>query len=294
MKLVKRNFLYVKQSSIEKAKVVIIPFCFEATTTYGKGTKNGPQAILEASRQVELFDEELWQETYKKVDIITLKRLAPKNFAVAEKKIGDIIKQLLRDKKFPFILGGEHSITSFIINAYKNFDYKNFSILQFDAHADLRDAYLGQKYSHASAMRRCLDFADINLVQVGIRNISDENNELDFWKANRPRIKTFWAEDAEKWRIANILKSLKKNVYLTFDVDVFDPGIMPSTGTPEPGGLQWYQVLKIIKEVARKRNIIGADVVELMPIAGFFAPDFLVAKLVYKIIGYKFLSRQAG
>ncbi len=296
LKTTRDNLFYLpkKFSSIENSKVVAVLFGFEKSVTYGRGTSRGPAAIVRASQQVELFDEELWQKTFR-IGIATLQKIKQaKSFGGARKQIQRIIKEILASKRWPLVLGGEHSVTPFIIESYKRAGYQNFSILQFDAHADLRDAYLGQKYSHASAMRRCLDFADINLVQVGIRNISDENNELDFWKVNRPRIKTFWAKDAEKWKIANILKSLKKNVYLTFDVDAFDPVIMPSTGTPEPGGLQWYQVLKIIKEVARKRNIIGADVVELMPIAGFFAPDFLVAKLVYKIIGYKFLSRQAG
>jgi agmatinase len=138
-------------------------------------------------------------------------------------------------------------------------------------------------------MRQCLKLKGVNLVQVGIRNISTDTDEFGFWKKNHKQIRTFWAKDMAKWKIKEIIESLGKNVYLTFDVDAFDSGIMPSTGTPEPGGLQWYQAMEILKAVASKRNIIGADVVELAPIQNLHAPDFLAAKLVYKIIGYKFL-----
>ena len=185
-------------------------------------------------------------------------------------------------------MGGEHSITPFIVEAYKNAGYRDFSILQFDAHADLRDGYLGKKYSHAAAMRRCLDLPGINLVQIGIRSISNENDELNFWEKNQTRIKTFWAKDKNNWQIDEIIKYLGNKVYLSFDVDVFDSGIMPATGTPEPGGLNWYEVLDILRAVCAKKKIIGADFVELAPIKNFHAPDFMVAKLIYKTIGYIF------
>lgn len=261
---------------------MIVPFGFEATTTYGGGTKKGPKAIIEASAQVELFDEELWQETYKKIAIATAKE--PKNLKDLEAAVG----KMVRGKKLPIVLGGEHSLTSFIIGAYKNLGYGNFSILQFDAHADLRDGYLGKKYSHAAAMRRCLDNLDVNLVQVGIRNISNENDELTFWEKNQTRIKTFWAKDKAAWKITEITSALKENVYLTFDVDVFDSSLMPATGTPEPGGLDWSETLSILRSVCAKKTIIGADFVELAPIKNLPAPDFLVAKLIYKTIGYIF------
>jgi len=281
-----RNFLDIPNISFKEAQVIIVPLGFELSTTYGKGTKNGPAAIIDASSQVELFDEELWQETYEKIKIKTLSDLkSPKSFIAAEKKISSIIGEILKQKKIPIVLGGEHSITSFIIKEFKNF-FPSFSILQFDAHADLRDGYLSQKYSHAAAMRRCLDLKGVNLVQIGTRNISNENNELIFWKENQGRIKTFWAKDMLAWKIKEIIDSLSENVYLTFDVDAFDSSLMPSTGTPEPGGLQWYQTMEILKAVAKNRKIIGADVVELAPIKGLHAPDFVAAKLVYKIIGY--------
>ena len=295
-------------SSLESAGVIVVPLGFEKSVSFGRGTKNGPEAIISASRQVELFDEELWQETYKKVGIVTLKAILAGSFSSLEKQIGAVLREILPTKKLPIVLGGEHSITPFIIGAYKKAGYENFSILQFDAHADLRDGYLGQKYSHAAAMRRSLDFdgvsphtkikqrqdnnqaqtfgVGVNLVQVGIRNISNENDELVFWEKNQGRIKTFWAKDKKKWKISEIVGALKKNVYLTFDVDVFDSGIMPSTGTPEPGGLDWYETLDILRAVCKNKKIIGADFVELAPIKGLPAPDFLAAKLIYKTIGY--------
>lgn len=288
MKLVSDNFLDTEKGIFEKSKVVVVPFGFELSTTYGKGTAEGPRAIIKASQQIEFFDEELWRETYKKANIVTVEEIKPAgSFNLAKRQIGGIINKLLQNKKFPIVLGGEHSITFFICEEYKKF-YKDFSILQFDAHADLRDGYLGQKYSHAAAMRRCLDLPEINLVQVGIRNISNENDELTFWKRNQKRIKTFWAKDKKQWKIEEILESLKKEVYLTFDVDAFDSSVMPATGTPEPGGLDWYEILNILKAVAKNKKIIGADFVELAPIKGFFAPDFMVARLIYKTIGYIF------
>lgn len=277
---VNKNFLAIEKKSLADAQVAIVPFGFEATTTYGGGADKGPRAIIEASAQVELFDEELWRETYKKVNIATIKE--PKALKNLESAVGEIVKS----KKLPITLGGEHSITPFIIGAYKKAGFNDFSILQFDAHADLRDGYLGKKYSHAAAMRRSLDTLGINLVQIGIRNISNEDDELTFWEKNQNRIKTFWAKDKHSWKIHEIVGALKDEVYITFDVDAFDSSLMPSTGTPEPGGLDWYEVLDILRAVCAKRQIIGADFVELAPIKNFHAPDFLVAKLIYKFIGY--------
>lgn len=286
MSKINKTFLDIEKKDPDAARIIIVPFGFEATTTFGKGAKNGPEAIIKASAQVELFDEELWQEIYKKVSIATLGAPRPaEEIAEAKKQIQKIIHNLIENKKFPIILGGEHSTTPFIIEEFKN-HYSDFSILQFDAHADLRDGYLGEKYSHASAMRRSLDYEKLNLVQIGVRNISNENNELIFWQNNQKRIRTFWAKDKKSWKIGEILKNLKQNVYITFDVDVLDSSLMPSTGTPEPGGLGWYEVLEILRSVSKNRKIIGADFVELSPVNNLSAPDFLVAKLIYKFIGY--------
>jgi agmatinase len=159
--------------------------------------------------------------------------------------------------------------------------------LHFDAHADLRDSYNGEKYSHASAIRRCLDYKNVSLISFGIRNIS--KGEIPFLKKNSSRIKIFWAKDKEKWNLTMFKKFIKnKTVYLTFDVDAFDSGIMPATGTPEPGGLLWDETLKIIKIAMKNSKVVGADVNELAPIKGFNSYNFLVAKLVYKILSYKF------
>jgi len=274
-----KNFLGIPKISLKKAKIVVIPFGLEKTTSYGKGTKNGPQAIINASQQVELFDEELWQETYKKINITTL------DIKESLNNLKKKINFLLKNKKIPIVLGGEHTITSFLLPIYKK-HFKSLSIIQFDAHADLRDSYLNQKYSHATTMRRCLEINDVNLVQVGIRNISKEEDELFFWKKNKKIIRTFWAKDMERWKTKEIIDFLNENVYLTFDIDAFDCSLMPATGTPEPGGLDWYKATKILKGVIFKKRIVGVDVVELAPIRNFSAPDFLTAKLIYKIIGY--------
>ena len=288
-----KNFLDIKIKPLIEAQVAIVPFGFEATTTYGHGSGRGPQAIIRASSQVELFDEELWQETNKKVVIVTRAEIKPaKNVAQAKRQLGLEIEKILQLKKLPITLGGEHSITPFIIETYKKSGFGDFSILQFDAHADLRDGYLGEKYSHAAAMRRCLDFDGINVVQIGIRNISNENDELIFWEKNQSRIKTFWAKDKKKWQIAEIVKALKKDVYISFDVDAFDCSLMPSTGTPEPGGIFWDETLDILRAICRQKNIIGADFVELAPIKELRAPDFLVAKLIYKTMGYIFKKQK--
>lgn len=291
-----KNFLNIppEYSNFKKAKAVIVPFPYEASTTYGKGTKLGPKAIITASWQVELFDEELGHETYKKVGINTLFGIRPKNnsqnfYLSLVKKLKEVISL----NKFPIILGGEHTITLGGILGIKE-KYKSFSVLDFDAHADLKDSYEGNKFSHACVMRRVLEQKEVkNLVELGIRNISNEakeGKEFDFFKKNQDRIKIFWARDIDSWKINEIIKKLNRNVYLTLDVDVFDSGIMPSTGTPEPGGINWYQVLRILKEVFQKRNVIACDVAELSPIKNFPAPDFMIARLVYKIIGYKFLK----
>jgi agmatinase len=291
LETVKKNFLGIKNIPIKKTDVVIVPFGLEKTVTFGKGTSLGPRRIIEVSPNLEYFDEELEKDIYKEVKISTLAE--PKiesDYERATIQLEKIIDEIYKFNKFPLTLGGEHSLTlGPVRSAFKK--YKEISILQFDAHADLRNGYLNEKYSHAAAMRRCLDLKGVNLVQIGIRNISNENNELIFWRQNQNRIKTFWAKDMADWKIDEIVNSLGNNVYLTFDLDAFDSSLMPSTGTPEPGGLQWYQAMEILKNVSEKKKILGADVVELAPIKGFSAPDFLAAKLVYKIIGYSFIKK---
>lgn len=288
LQLAQKNFLGIENILLKKAGVVIVPFGLEKTTTFGKGTALGPQRIIEVSPNLEYFDEELEKDVYKFINISTLQEPKIKNDqpqAIAQ--LEKIVDEIYKLGKFPLILGGEHSLTlGPVRSALKKFP--QLSILQFDAHADLRDNYEGTIYNHASVMRQCLKLNGLNLVQVGVRNISTDTNEFGFWKENQSRIKTFWAKDMADWKVKDIVESLSENVYLTFDLDAFDSGLMPATGTPEPGGLNWYQATEILKAVASKKKIIGADIAELSPIPGFLAPDFVAAKLAYKILGYIF------
>ena len=283
----KDGFLGIDNKTKFKEKVVVVPFGLEKTVSYGGGTKNGPKEIIKASHQVELYDEELNYEPHKKIGIKTLKPFKiDKNINKALKKISLINENILNKKKFPLVLGGEHSITPGCIIPFTK-KFKNICLLHFDAHADLRESYLGEKYSHASAIRRCLDYKNVSLISFGIRNISE--GEIPFLKKNSKRINIFWAKDKKKWNLNTFKKMIKnKTVYLTFDVDGFDSSIMPATGTPEPGGLFWNESLEIIKIAAKNSDIVGADINELSPIKGFNSYNFLVAKLAYKILAYKF------
>tara|TARA_B100001250_G_scaffold301768_1_gene263491 strand:- start:1487 stop:2362 length:876 start_codon:yes stop_codon:yes gene_type:complete len=284
----KKGFLGIDNKFNIREKAVVIPFGLEKTVSYGGGTKNGPKEIIKASHQVELYDEELNCEPYKKIGIKTLKPFKiDKDIKKALNKITQINQNILNKGIFPLTLGGEHTITPGCIVPFAK-KYKNLCILHFDAHADLRDSYDGEKYSHASAIRRCLDHENISLISFGIRNIS--KSEIPYLKKNSNRIKIFWAKDKKKWNL-NFFKNLIKNkvVYLTFDVDGFDSSIMPATGTPEPGGLLWDETLEIIKIAMKSSKVVGADINELAPINGFNSYNFLVAKLAYKILSYKFL-----
>ena len=283
----KNGFLGIDNKFDIKQKSVVIPFGLEKTVSYGGGTKNGPKEIIKASHQVELYDEELNCEPFKVIGVKTIKPFKiNKNINKALKQISLLNQKSIENNLFPLTLGGEHSITAGCIEPFVK-SYKNVTILQFDAHADLRNSYNNQKYSHASAMRRCLDFKNVDLISIGIRNISKE--EIPFLKKNDSRIKIFWAKDQKKWNLKYFKRLIKnKNVYLTFDVDGLDPSIMPATGTPEPGGLFWYETLSLIKTTFKNANVIGADINELAPIKGFNSYNFLAAKLAYKILTYKF------
>ncbi len=285
-----KNFLAIEKefSKYENSQIVIIQAPLEKTVSYGKGTKNGPKAILEASHYVEFFDEELNKELCFEKGISTLPELKMSDLSI-EKSLEEIYKttkKVLDDGKFPVILGGEHTITQATFRAFHE-KFKDISILQFDAHSDLRQEYEGTIYSHASVMARVAEF-NKNIVQVGIRAQSKE--EYDFIKANK--IKTFYAREIfAKNRdelIKQILKSLKKTVYITFDVDGLDHSIMPATGTPEPGGLLWDEALEILKAVGKTKEIVGCDVVELAPSKYHPSSDFVAAKLTYKIMNYAF------
>ena len=284
----KKGFLGIDNKFNFKEKVVIIPFGLEKTVSYGGGTRNGPKEIIKASHQVELYDEELNCEPYKKIGIKTLKPFKiNRNIKKALKKIAEVNKEILDNKLFPMTFGGEHSITPGCIMPFVK-KHKKIYLLHFDAHADLRESYNGEKFSHASAIRRCLDHKNVSVISFGIRNIS--KNEMPFLKKNKSRINIFWAKDKAKWDLKKFQKLIKnKTVYLTFDVDGLDSSIMPATGTPEPGGLLWDETLNIIKIASKNSNIVGADINELAPIKGFNSYNFLVAKLAYKILSYKYL-----
>ena len=192
----------------------------------------------------------------------------------------------MTENKFPMVFGGEHSITPGSIRPFVK-KYNEVLLLHFDAHADLRESYHGEKFSHASAIKRCLDFKNVKVISFGIRNISQA--EMNFYQKNKDRIEIFWGKDKKSWNLNRLEKIFKnKNVYITFDVDGFDASIMPATGTPEPGGLMWEDVLPIIKRVCKVSNIVGADINELAPIKNFNSYNFLIAKLAYKILSYVF------
>lgn len=291
---VKSNFLGIERehSSFENSKVVVLPVPYEQTVSYGGGTKNGPAAILKASHYVEFFDEETKREIHREVGIATL---PPLNFkgkreAQALQSIHDIVADLLAQNKFVATLGGEHTITSATVAAHAK-KYGHLSVLQFDAHSDLRDEYQGNKFSHASVMARVCEFLDPTLiVQVGIRAQCRE--EAEFIRDRG--VNTFYAHEIRDGKYTRFLKywddavveKLTDHVYITFDVDGLDPSIMPATGTPEPNGLLWNEVMQCIRKVGRQKKIVGFDVVELAPVKGLHHPDLTVAKLVLKILNY--------
>ena len=286
----KKGFLGIDNKFNFREKVVVVPFGLEKTVSYGGGTKNGPKEIIKASHQVELYDEELHCEPYKKIGIKTLKPFKiNKDIKKALKQISNINEKILNKKLFPITFGGEHSITPGCINPFIK-KYNKLCLLHFDAHADLRESYNGNKFSHASAIKRCLDYKNVSVISFGIRNISA--SEVAYLKKNSSRINIFWAKDKMKWDLNKFKKMIKnKTVYLTFDVDGLDASIMPATGTPEPGGLLWDETINIIKIACKHSNIVGADINELSPIKEFHSYNFLIAKLAYKILSYKFLYK---
>ncbi len=285
------NFLGLDEqaSAFERAAAVILPVPYEATISYGGGTGAGPGAILEASRYIELYDQELDAEP-SDVGVATLPALHLTGAGPAEaipelRAAYDRLLEVSGDR-FVILLGGEHSLSSAPILAWADrLADRRLSVLQVDAHTDLRPEYEGSAYSHAAVMHRVKDRVD--LVAVGIRALTSDERALARAADN---IHIFFADDihdGDAW-IDAVMEKLGEDVYISFDVDGFDPSLVPSTGTPEPGGLQWYPVMKLLRRVFRERRVHAADVVELAPIPGLHAPDFLVAKLCYKMIGYRF------
>lgn len=287
---INKSFLGIKYKKNLKSQIIIVPYGLENTVTYGKGTKKGPRNIISASHHLELYDEDLGYQISDKVGIQTLKtKTIKKNNPMALKELEAITQNIIKENKFPFIIGGEHTITAGIISAL-NKSKKPITIVQFDAHTDLRDSYQNIKYSHACAMRRCLDFSNVKLISFGIRSTS--KNEISFIKRNKKRIKIFYAKDKNDWDSKRIYQMIKnQNVYITFDVDVFDPSLLPATGTPEPGGLFWNETIDLLKLITKNSKVIGADINELAPIINHEASNFIAAKLVYKLIGLIFKEK---
>lgn len=268
-------------SDSKSARIVIVPVAYDGTSTWMKGADKGPAALLEASANMELYDIETDSEVYKK-GIFTDNVIGGKlSTAEMVKAVHKAVRRHLEKDKFTIVIGGEHSVSIGTIQAHAQ-RYSDMTVLQLDAHSDLRDEYHGSKYNHACVMSRAKELCPI--VQVGIRSMdSSEKERMD-------QSRVFFAEriyNQADW-ISRVVSKLSKNVYVTVDLDVFDPAVMSSTGTPEPGGLSWYEVLTLLKTVCRRKNIVGLDVVELCPDKRNKAPDFLAAKLIYKLLSYKF------
>lgn len=275
-----------RYSSFDAASVLVLPVSYEGTVSYGTGTGRGAMAIVDASRNMELYDDETDTEVYK-VGIHTLPEFTPRE--TPEQMMSQLYEYsrgLVAKDKFVCMLGGEHSISAPVIQAH-NERFEGMSVLQIDAHADLRDSYDGTPHSHASIMARVVKDMRIPSVQVGIRSISrDEARSLQ----DGLPTKIFWARDivgSTGW-IDDAVDALSDNVYLTIDIDGLDPSLVPTTGTPEPGGLGWYETLALIRKVAEKKKIVGMDLVEYSYVEQYDAPAFLCAKLVYKSLAYVF------
>jgi agmatinase len=271
-------------TDFEHARVVVLPIPLDRTTSYVPGTRNGPHEILVASGHMELWDEETGTDVHS-VGIYTMPEM-DFPYATMEEVIAAIRRvaaELVERGKFPVVLGGEHSITPPIVAALAA-KHPGLSVLQIDAHADLRESYMGTPHNHACAMRRVLEFAPVT--QVGIRSLSGE--EAAAVPSLRTQIFYDWNMRANPDWIGRVVDSLSEKVYITIDCDGFDPAIMPATGTPEPGGLSWYEGLTLLRRVIESRTVVGCDVVELSPAPGNVAPNFLCAKLIYKILSYRF------
>jgi len=285
METVPHNFLALpaNESDYDSSRFVVLPIPYDSTASYQAGTRNGPEAVITASGQLELFDEELEGE-FHSAGVATLDALAP-NMAGPGAMHDDVFKaarRVVRDGKFLLSLGGEHGITAGLVRAVY-LKHKRLSVLQIDAHSDLRRTYQGSPYSHACVMRRVLE-QDVSIVPVGIRSVAQEEHRF----MKRAGIEPITAREchaSDNW-IDRALDGLTDTVYVSIDIDAFDPAYAPGTGTPEPGGLDWYQVIGLLRLVAAEKNIVAADIVEIMPIPGQAVTEFLAARLAYKLICY--------
>lgn len=273
----------------ERAQAAILPVPYDLTTSYQPGARRGPLAVLEASTHLELFDEELRVEPWQSVGVATLAPVTPdtRGPAATLAAVHEAALEVVDRGQFLVGLGGEHSVTAPLVRAVRS-RVPGVGVLQLDAHADLRDTFEGSPHNHACVMHRLLDDG-VPFAQVGIRSLTGDEMDL----IQRRGVCTVFASEAvgqpvSAW-LGRALDALPDELYVTVDLDVLDPSIMPATGTPEPGGLDWYRTLELLRAVATAKRIVGFDVVELCPIPGLVAPDFLAAKLVYKLLGYAFL-----
>lgn len=270
-----------ENAEFKKSAVVLIPVPYDGTSTYGKGADKGPEVLFEAAKNMELYDIETDSEVYKKGIYLSDPVLEDSSPEAMVEAVDKEVSDYLRTEKFVTMIGGEHSVSIGSIRAFRK-KYSDLTVLQLDAHSDLRPEYEGSACNHACAMHEASKTC--NLVQVGIRSMDE--SELEhirkgyFFPTYDIRSNEYWKED--------VVNLLGENVYITIDLDVFDPSIMPSTGTPEPGGLLWNETLDLLKMVFRNTNVVGFDIVELAPIKGLTAPDFMAAKLYYKLLSYKY------
>jgi len=275
-----------EDSRYDDARAVILPLPFERTTSYGKGTVEGPAAILRASQAMEVYDEELRSEPYR-MGIATLPPFAPDAHDL-EEALGEIrteARRHLERDKFLVSLGGEHSLTSALVFATRDVLGSDVGVVQLDAHADLREEYEGTPWSHAAVMRRIVE-ENVPTLAVGIRSLSTPEAQF----LDQHRLPTLWGHELDDpdlpERFEQALDALPERIYLTFDVDYFDPSLVPGTGTPEPGGGRWYPTLRLLKTLFERKTVVAMDLVELAPIGGQPAADFLAAKLIYKCLAY--------
>ncbi|MDJ0691962.1 MAG: agmatinase [Xenococcaceae cyanobacterium MO_188.B32] len=283
------------QTTYAEAKTVILPIPYEKTTTYRQGCQNGPAAIIEASDQLEAYDEELQIVTCLETGIYTTEAIADTrlNSSISSEEMlqttTETVSQLIADDKFVIVLGGEHSITSGVVRAYMQIINEPFTVIQIDAQGDMRDSYEGSIYNHACVMRRILDMG-LPTLAVGIRSICLEEAQLIAQK----KIPVIWAKDIyyqSDWIDTAISRITTNKVFITIDLDGIDPSLLPGVGTPEPGGLNWYQLTQFLKRIFTSYQVIGCDVMELAPVKDSVVSQFTAAKLVYKLVGYHYLNQ---
>ena len=285
------NFCGLAKEAAQKPLFSVLPVPYDFTTSYMGGARRGPAAIIDASMNMELYDEELCFEPCS-AGIETMVALEPTALGPEQMvaRVEQASVELLERGTIPVVLGGEHSITTGVVRALKR-RFSNLTVLQLDAHADMRQSYQDSPYNHACVARRISELCPI--VQYGIRSMSAEEAEF---LSSATGVKTFFARDIVAGRVSTeeVIEGLGNDVFVTIDLDVFDPSVMPATGTPEPGGLDWYGVTTLLRKVTEEKNVVGFDVVELSPLAGNVAPDFLAARLVYRFMGYIIKKRQEG